>query len=99
MCGQNKTKLKYLFLAWTVAADTTQLREWLERDTFWHSLSKKAVGIIHGLIGVYDNLPRDAKFYQWLELMRDTHHPFMFQGEALTRKTLKKRSLSFRFVI
>ena len=73
-----------------MAADTTRLREWLERDTFWHSLLKHAVGIIQGLYGVYDNLPRDTKFFQWMELVRDVHHPFIFQGESKTYKALKK---------
>ena len=75
-----------------MAAETTRLREWLERDCFWHSISKKAIGIIQGLQGVYDNLPRDTKFFEWLDLTRDMHQPFMFHGEASTRKILKKES-------
>lgn len=74
-----------------MAADTIRLREWLERDTFWHSLSKHAEGIIQALHGVYDNLPRDTKFFQWLDLVRDMHHPFMFQGESKNFKGLKKQ--------
>lgn len=73
-------------------ADTFRLRDWLERDSFWHCIAKEAVGVIQGLQGVYDNLPRDCKFFEWLEFMKDAHHPFMFQGDAKTRKTLKNEA-------
>ena len=71
-------------------ADTQQFRAWLHRDVLWHGIHRKAIGILVGLRGVYDDLPRDLKFFQWLDLVRDEHHPHMFIEEATIRKGLKR---------
>ena len=68
--------------------DTPRFREWLERDSFWHSLSKPAVGILQGL---HNNLPQDAKFFQWLDLMRDTYHQFMFHEDSKSWRSLRSQ--------
>ena len=70
--------------------DTQQLRLWLQRDTFWHSLEKKARGILQGLKGMYGELPGKTKFFQWMECVRDGHHTSMFHVEVALKKTLAK---------
>ena len=71
-------------------ADTQQLRSWLQRDTFWHSLEKKAGGILQGLKGMYEELSGETKFFQWMDCVRDGHQSSMFYAEVTLKKTLGK---------
>ena len=71
------------------AADTQQFRAWLHRDALWHEIHRKAIGILVGLRGVYDDLPQDLEFFQWLDLVHDEHHPHMFIKEPTIQKGLK----------
>ena len=72
-----------------VTTDTQQFKAWLHRDVMWHGIHKKANGILAGLRGVYNDLRRDFKFFQWLDLVRDEHHPYIFFEEATIQKGLK----------
>ena len=40
--------------------------------------------------GVYDNLPRDLKFFQFIDLLCYEHHLHMFIEEATIQKVLKQ---------